>query len=148
MQYAVNASTGLIDYDNVAKMASEHKPKLIWAGGTAYTREFDFAKFAQIAEDVGAHFIADISHINGLVISGLHSDPTPHASCVMTTTHKLFRGPRGAIILCQEELAAQIDRAIFPGLQGGPHGRCMPAGRHHHGHASAKRRPPNSWLEG
>lgn len=121
VQYAVDAKTGLIDYDNVAKMAREHKPRLIWAGGTAYTREFDFPKFAQIAEDVDAHFIADISHINGLIISGLHSDPTPCASVVMTTTHKLLRGPRGAVILCKEELASKIDRAVFPGLQGGPH---------------------------
>ncbi len=121
VQYAVDEETGLLDYDNIAKLAKEHKPKLIWAGGTAYTREFDFPKFAEIAEDVGAHFIADISHINGLIISGLHSDPAPYASAIMTTTHKLLRGPRGALILCKEELAQKIDRAVFPGLQGGPH---------------------------
>lgn len=121
VQYGVNSKTGLIDYDEVARMAREHKPKLIWAGGTAYPRQFDFAKFAEIAGDVGAHFVADVSHINGLIIAGVHNDPAPYASVIMSTTHKLLRGPRGALLLCREELAQKIDRAVFPGLQGGPH---------------------------
>jgi len=121
VQYPVNPQTGLIDYDEVAKLAKEHKPKLIWAGATAYPRQFDFAKFAQIAEDVGARFAADIAHISGLVATKLHPDPVPYADAVTMTTHKMLRGPRGAIILCKEKHAKVIDRAVFPGLQGGPH---------------------------
>jgi glycine hydroxymethyltransferase len=121
VQYPVNPETGLIEYDTVARLAKEHKPKLIWAGATAYPRQFDFAKFAQIAEDVGARFAADIAHISGLVATGLHPDPVPYADAVTMTTHKMLRGPRGAIILCKDQHAKVIDRAVFPGLQGGPH---------------------------
>lgn len=121
VQYPVDPTTGLIDYDVVWKMAKEHKPKLIWAGATAYPRIFHFDKFAQIAEDVGARFAADIAHISGLVATGLHPDPMPYADAVTMTTHKLLRGPRGAMILCKKRHAAVIDRAVFPGLQGGPH---------------------------
>jgi glycine hydroxymethyltransferase len=121
VQYPVDPKTGLIDYDVVWKMAKEHKPKLIWAGATAYPRVFHFDKFAQIAEDVGARFAADIAHISGLVATGLHPDPVPYADAVTMTTHKLLRGPRGAMILCKKRHAAVIDRAVFPGLQGGPH---------------------------
>ena len=121
VQYPVDPTTGRIDYDVVWKLAREHKPKLIWAGGTAYPREFDFAKFAEIAEDVGARFAADIAHISGLVATGLHPDPVPYADAVTMTTHKLLRGPRGAMILTKDQHARVIDRAVFPGLQGGPH---------------------------
>jgi glycine hydroxymethyltransferase len=121
VQYGVNPETGLIDYDEVWKLAKEHKPKLIWAGATAYPRQFDFEKFAEIAKDVGARFAADISHISGLVATGLHPDPMPVADAVMSTTHKLLRGPRGAVILSKAEHAKNIDKAVFPGLQGGPH---------------------------
>ncbi len=119
---------GYIDFDEVWRLAREHHPKLIWCGATAYVREFPFEKFAQVAEDVGAFFAADIAHIAGLVIAGAHQSPVPHAHIVTTTTHKTLRGPRGAMILVTEkgvkkdpELAERIDRAIFPGLQGGPH---------------------------
>lgn len=121
VQYPVDPATGLIDYDVVWKMAREHRPKLIWAGATAYPRIFHFDKFAQIAEDVGARFAADIAHISGLVATGLHPDPVPYADAVTMTTHKMLRGPRGAMILCKKRHAAVIDRAVFPGLQGGPH---------------------------
>jgi len=121
VQYPVNPETGRIDYDVVWQLAKEHKPKLIWAGGTAYPRIFEFDKFAQIAEDVGARFAADIAHISGLVATGLHPDPVPYADAVTMTTHKLLRGPRGAMILCKQKHARIIDRAVFPGLQGGPH---------------------------
>ena len=120
-QYPVDPETGMIDYDVVAEMAREFKPKLIWAGATAYPRTLDFDRFAQIARDVGARFAADISHISGLVSTGIHPDPIPVADAVMTTTHKLLRGPRGAMILTTEEHKKAIDRAVFPGLQGGPH---------------------------
>jgi glycine hydroxymethyltransferase len=121
VQYSVDPDTGLIDYDEVWKLAKEHRPKLIWAGATAYSRIFEFDKFAQIAEDVGARFAADIAHISGLVATGLHPDPVPYADVVTMTTHKMLRGPRGAMILAKEENARSIDRAVFPGLQGGPH---------------------------
>lgn len=121
VQYSVNPETGLIDIDEVARLAREHRPKLLWAGATAYPRQLDFAAFAQIAEDVGAYFCADLAHISGLVVSGLHPDPVPYADAVMATTHKLLRGPRGAIIASKAEHAKAIDRAVFPGLQGGPH---------------------------
>jgi len=119
--YPVDPVSCRIDYDVVWQMAKEHKPKLIWAGATAYPREIDFAKFAQIAQDVGARFAADISHISGLVATGLHPDPVPYADVVTTTTHKMLRGPRGAMILPKAEHAKAVDKAVFPGLQGGPH---------------------------
>lgn len=121
VQYPVNPETGRLDYDVIWRLAKEHRPKLIWAGGTAYPRIFEFDKFAQIAEDVGARFAADIAHISGLVATGLHPDPVPYADAVTMTTHKLLRGPRGAMILCKRKHAQIIDRAVFPGLQGGPH---------------------------
>jgi glycine hydroxymethyltransferase len=119
---------GYIDLDEVRALARAHRPRLIWCGATAYVREFPFARFAEIADEVGAYFAADIAHIAGLVVGGAHASPTPHAHVVTTTTHKTLRGPRGAMILVTErglakdpELAEKIDRAIFPGLQGGPH---------------------------
>jgi glycine hydroxymethyltransferase len=121
VQYPVNSETGRLDYDVIWKLAREHRPKLIWAGGTAYPRIFEFDKFAQIAEDVGARFAADIAHISGLVATGLHPDPVPYADAVTMTTHKMLRGPRGAMILTKHKHARVIDRAVFPGLQGGPH---------------------------
>ncbi len=119
--YGVDPETGLLDYDAIWEMAKEHKPRLLWAGTSAYTRTIDFARFAEIAEDVGALLIADIAHISGLVATGLHPDPVPYAAAVTMTTHKMLRGPRGAIILSKQEHAKAIDSAVFPGLQGGPH---------------------------
>ena len=119
---------GYIDFDDVWRLAREHRPRLIWCGATAYVREFPFAKFAEVADDVGAYFATDIAHIAGLVVGGVHPSPAPHAHVITTTTHKTLRGPRGAMIMVTErglakdpELAEKIDRAIFPGLQGGPH---------------------------
>lgn len=119
---------GYIDFDDVWRLAREHRPRLIWCGATAYAREFPFEKFADVAEEVGAFFAADIAHVAGLVVAGVHQSPVPFAHVVTTTTHKTLRGPRGAMILVTQkgldkdpELAERIDRAIFPGLQGGPH---------------------------
>ena len=119
---------GYIDFDDVWRLAREHRPRLIWCGATAYVREFPFEKFAQVADEVGAFFAADIAHVAGLVVAGAHKSPVPYAHIVTTTTHKTLRGPRGAMILVTQkgldkdpELAERIDRAIFPGLQGGPH---------------------------
>ena len=120
-QYVVDPKTHLIDYDQVRDLARRERPKIIVAGATAYPRQFDFRAFAEIAREVGAHFLADISHIAGLVVAGAHPDPAPHADVITTTTHKTLRGPRGAMILCRAELADPIDRAVFPALQGGPH---------------------------
>ncbi len=120
-QYGVQPDTERIDYDRVREIARRERPKIIVAGGTAYPREFDFAAFGEIAREVGAYFLADVSHIAGLIVAGAHQSPLPHADAVMTTTHKTLRGPRGAIILCRQEHAAAIDRAVFPALQGGPH---------------------------
>lgn len=121
IQYGVNPDTGLLDYDDIRKLARIFKPKLIVCGATAYPRSIDFKKFAQIAREVGAYSLADISHIAGLVAAGLHQNPTQYCDVVTTTTHKTLRGPRGAIILCQKELGSKIDKAVFPGIQGGPH---------------------------
>jgi len=121
VSYTVDEKTELIDLDKVRALAKKHKPKLIISGWTAYPRQFDFAAFQAIADEVGAYHLADISHIAGLVAGGAHPSPLPRADFVMTTTHKTLRGPRGAIILCQEKHAKAIDRAVFPGLQGGPH---------------------------
>ncbi len=119
---------GRIDIDEVARLANEHKPKLIWAGATAYCYQYDYAKFAEIADSVGAYFAADIAHVSGLIAGGAHTDPVPHADIVTSTTHKTLRGPRGGIIMTTDrgikkdpDLASKIDKAIFPGLQGGPH---------------------------
>lgn len=121
-------SDGYIDFDEVWQLAREHRPHLIWCGATAYAREFPFEKFAAVADEIGAVFAADIAHIAGLVIAGVHKSPVPYAHIVTTTTHKTLRGPRGAMIMVTQkgldkdsELAERIDRAIFPGLQGGPH---------------------------
>lgn len=112
--------TGFIDYDALLKLAKENKPKLIIAGASAYPRTLDFQKFRAIADEVGALLMVDMAHIAGLVAAGLHPNPVPYADFVTTTTHKTLRGPRGGMILCKAEYAAAIDKAIFPGIQGGP----------------------------
>ena len=111
---------GFIDYDNLEKLAKENKPKLIVAGASAYPRVIDFERISKIAKEVGAYFMVDMAHIAGLVAAGLHPSPVPYADIVTSTTHKTLRGPRGGLILCREELAKAIDKAIFPGTQGGP----------------------------
>jgi len=120
-QYGVRVSDQYIDMDQVASMARELRPKLIICGASAYPRIIDFAAFAAIAEEVGALLLADIAHIAGLVAGGAHPSPIPHADVVSTTTHKTLRGPRGGMIMCRKKWAKKIDRAVFPGLQGGPH---------------------------
>src|SRR5882672_1556174 len=119
--YGVRKDTGRIDYDEVRDLAKKEKPVLLWAGGTAYSRLWDFETMASIAREVGAKMIADIAHIAGLVAGGAHPSPIQHADVVTTTTHKTLRGPRGGMIMCRAEHAQVIDRAVFPGLQGGPH---------------------------
>ena len=118
--YGLNDDTQRIDYDRLAELAKEHKPRLIVAGASAYPRSIDFQRIGQIARDCGAYFMVDMAHIAGLVAAGLHPSPVPYADVVTTTTHKTLRGPRGGMILCREALAKQIDKAIFPGTQGGP----------------------------
>ncbi|PIT84161.1 serine hydroxymethyltransferase [Candidatus Micrarchaeota archaeon CG10_big_fil_rev_8_21_14_0_10_45_29] len=118
--YHLNAQTHLLDYDSIAEIADEQQPKMIIAGYTMYSRTIDFAKFRKIADSVGAKLLVDMSHIAGLIAGGAHPNPAPYADVITSTTHKTLRGPRGAIILSQEQYAKQIDRAIFPGLQGGP----------------------------
>ena len=118
--YGVDKETEKIDYDEVRKIAVEEKPKMIVAGASAYPRTIDFAKFREIADEVGAYLMVDMAHIAGLVAVGLHPNPVPHADFVTTTTHKTLRGPRGGAILCKEKYAKAIDKAIFPGIQGGP----------------------------
>lgn len=118
--YGVDSETGCIDYDKVMKLAMTHKPKLIVAGASAYPRTIDFARFREVADACGAYLMVDMAHIAGLVAAGLHPNPVPYADVVTTTTHKTIRGPRGGLILCREELAKKIDKAIFPGTQGGP----------------------------
>ena len=118
--YGVTEDTNLIDYDEVRRLALEHKPKLILAGASAYPRAIDFEKFSKIAKEVGAYLMVDMAHIAGLVAAGLHQNPVPYADFVTTTTHKTLRGPRGGMILCKEEHAKLIDKAVFPGIQGGP----------------------------
>jgi glycine hydroxymethyltransferase len=121
VQYGVRPDTHLIDYDQVAALAHEHRPQLIIAGGSAYPRVIDFARFRQIADDVGALFMVDMAHFAGLVAAGVHPSPFPHAHLATTTTHKTLRGPRGGMILTNDEaLAKRINSAVFPGLQGGP----------------------------
>lgn len=121
VQFGVNEKTGLIDFKEVLKLAKKERPKIIVSGFTAYPRKVDFKKFGEIAKSVGAYHMCDISHIAGLVAGGAHSSPFPYADVVMTTTHKSLRGPRGAMIFAKKEIAEKIDKAIFPGLQGGPH---------------------------
>ena len=120
VSYGVEEDTGMIDYDKVEALAREHKPKLIVAGASAYPRRLDFKRFAEIAHSNGAYLMVDMAHIAGLVAAGLHENPVPSADVVTTTTHKTLRGPRGGLILCREEFKKQIDKAIFPGMQGGP----------------------------
>lgn len=118
--YFVDEKTCLIDYDEVERLAKECKPKLILAGASAYPRVIDFKRFREIADEVGAYLMVDMAHIAGLVAAGCHPSPVPYAHVVTTTTHKTLRGPRGGLILCKEELGKQIDKAVFPGTQGGP----------------------------
>lgn len=118
--YGVDPVTHIIDFDNVRKIAQECKPKMIVCGASAYPRIIDFAKFREIADEVGAYLMVDMAHIAGLVAAGVHPNPVPYADFVTTTTHKTLRGPRGGMILCREEYAKAIDKAIFPGTQGGP----------------------------
>jgi len=120
VEYGVDQETHLINYDDVRAKALEHKPKLIVAGASAYPRAIDFAKFREIADEVGAYFMVDMAHIAGLVAAGVHQNPVPHAHFVTSTTHKTLRGPRGGLILCKEEFAKAIDKSVFPGVQGGP----------------------------
>jgi glycine hydroxymethyltransferase len=119
--YGVRRDDHRIDMDEVRKLAKEHRPKLIWAGTTAYPRTLDFKAFREIADEVGAIFAADVAHIAGLVCTGVHPSPIGIADVVTSTTHKTFRGPRGGMIFCKKTHASAIDRAVFPGLQGGPH---------------------------
>ncbi len=121
VQYGVKRDDHRIDLDQVRDLAREHKPKLLWCGTTAYPRTLDFAAFRTIADEVGALLVADIAHISGLVCGGAHPSPVGVADVVTSTTHKTFRGPRGGMIFCKQQHAAAIDRAVFPGLQGGPH---------------------------
>ncbi|GAB4206213.1 MAG: serine hydroxymethyltransferase [Sandaracinaceae bacterium] len=120
-QYGVRESDHRIDIDQVATLAREHRPKLIWCGTTAYPRIVDYAAFAEIAREVGAILVADIAHVSGLVAGGAHPSPVGFAEVITSTTHKTLRGPRGGMILCDAKHAAAIDKAVFPGLQGGPH---------------------------
>ena len=120
VSYGVDAETGRIDYEEMRKTALACKPKMIIAGASAYPRVIDFAKCREIADEVGAYLMVDMAHIAGLVAAGVHPSPIPYADVVTTTTHKTLRGPRGGMILCKEALAKQIDKAIFPGTQGGP----------------------------
>ncbi|MBQ6991370.1 MAG: serine hydroxymethyltransferase [Clostridia bacterium] len=118
--YGVDEKTGRIDYDEVERLAIENKPKLILAGASAYPREVDFKRFREIADKTGSLFMVDMAHIAGLVAAGLHQNPVEYADFVTSTTHKTLRGPRGGIILCKEEYGKAIDKAVFPGIQGGP----------------------------
>lgn len=118
--YGVNKDTHLLDYDAIEKLAIEHKPKLIIAGASAYSRTIDFARFADIAKKIDAYFMADIAHIAGLVATGLHNSPVPFADFVTSTTHKTLRGPRSGLVMCKQAQAESIDKAIMPGSQGGP----------------------------
>jgi glycine hydroxymethyltransferase len=118
--YGVDAETGRIDYDVLEALAKENKPKMIVAGASAYPRIIDFKRISEIAKSVGAYFMVDMAHIAGLVAAGLHPSPIPYADIVTTTTHKTLRGPRGGMIMCREELGAAINKAVFPGMQGGP----------------------------
>ncbi|OZS77701.1 serine hydroxymethyltransferase [Tetzosporium hominis] len=120
VEYGVDKENELIDYEDVRQKALEHKPKMIVAGASAYSRTIDFAKFREIADEVGAYLMVDMAHIAGLVAAGLHPNPVPHAHFVTSTTHKTLRGPRGGLILTTEDWAKKIDKTIFPGIQGGP----------------------------
>ncbi|MFP6647419.1 MAG: serine hydroxymethyltransferase [Candidatus Latescibacterota bacterium] len=121
VQYGVDPESGFLDYDAIEKLADEARPKLLWCGTTAYPRILDFERFAAIGRKVGAVVVADMAHIAGLAAAGVHPNPVPHVDVVTSTTHKTLRGPRGGMILCRQQYAAAIDKAVFPGLQGGPH---------------------------
>ena len=121
VQYGVDPDSGFLDYDAIEKLADEVRPKLLWCGTTAYPRILDFERFAAISRKVGAVVVADMAHISGLVAAGVHPNPVPHVDVVTSTTHKTLRGPRGGMILCRQQYADAIDKAVFPGLQGGPH---------------------------
>ena len=118
--YGVSEKTGYIDYDELMAIAKKTNPDLVIAGASAYPRELDFAKFKEIADEVGALFLADIAHLAGLIVAGVHQDPIPYADFVTTSTHKTLRGPRGGLVLCKSKYASKIDQFIFPGIQGGP----------------------------
>ncbi|MDU2489505.1 MAG: serine hydroxymethyltransferase [Clostridium celatum] len=120
VSYGVDSETEIINYENVRELALKHKPKLIVAGASAYSRVIDFEKFKEICDEVGAYFMVDMAHIAGLVASGEHQSPVPYADFVTSTTHKTLRGPRGGLILCKEKYAKALDKNIFPGMQGGP----------------------------
>ncbi|MFE0421084.1 serine hydroxymethyltransferase [Streptomyces sp. NPDC058953] len=127
VRYGVRRDTGLIDFDEVREIALKERPKIIFCGGTALPRTIDFAAFAEIARESGAVLVADIAHIAGLIAGGAHPSPVPHADVISTTTHKTLRGPRGAMLMSREEHAKAIDKAVFPGLQGGPHNQTTAA---------------------
>ncbi|MFA5320326.1 MAG: serine hydroxymethyltransferase [Candidatus Omnitrophota bacterium] len=118
--YGVDKESEMLDYDKIAELAAEHKPKIILAGASAYPRKMDFARFRKICDSIGAYLFVDMAHIAGLVAAGVHASPVPYAEFVTSTTHKTLRGPRGGFILCRKEFAKKIDSRIFPGLQGGP----------------------------
>ena len=121
VQYELDPATGTLDYDKIADLAKEHKPKILISGSSAYPRKIDFTKFDAIAKSVGAYHVSDMAHIAGLVAGRVHMSPVPYADVVTTTTHKTLRGPRGGMILCKEEHLKAINKAVFPGFQGGPH---------------------------
>jgi len=121
VSYTINTETGRLDFDLIRNLAKQHHPKIIISGATAYPRAIDFKTFGEIAKEVGAYHVSDIAHIAGLVVAGIHQSPVPYADIVSTTTHKTLRGPRGGMLLCKAEYADKVDRAVFPGLQGGPH---------------------------
>ncbi len=127
VQYTVNPETGRLDYNQIEELAKKQRPKIIISGATAYPREIDFEIFGQIAKSVGAYHVSDIAHIAGLVVAGIHKSPVPYADIVSTTTHKTLRGPRGGMLLCKAQHAKNLDKAVFPGLQGGPHMHTMTA---------------------
>jgi glycine hydroxymethyltransferase len=125
--YPVNSDTGRLEFSEIEKLAKKHRPNIIISGATAYPREIDFEIFGQIAKEVGAYHVSDIAHIAGLVVAGIHKSPVPYADIVSTTSHKTLRGPRGGMLLCRAEHAEKVDKAVFPGLQGGPHMHTMTA---------------------
>ncbi|MEW6751529.1 MAG: serine hydroxymethyltransferase [Candidatus Latescibacterota bacterium] len=121
VQYSVDPATGRLDYDRIRDLARQHRPQIIISGATAYPRQIDFEIFGDIAREVGAFHVSDIAHLSGLVVARCHKSPIPYADVVSTTTHKTLRGPRGGLLLCKAAFAERVDRAVFPGLQGGPH---------------------------
>lgn len=140
--YGVDPVTEMIDYDEMRKIALESKPKMIVVGASAYSRIIDFKRCREIADEVGAYLMVDMAHIAGLIAAGVHPSPVPYADVVTTTTHKTLRGPRGGMILCREELAKAIDKAVFPGTQGGP------AYAHHRSKGSCTRRGTDRGVQG